>query len=271
MITFTAARHVEIFSFLMNRSPDIPHTIQACISSKIRRRALRFGIHNNAGLRATTLKLWTETAGGKTEVYLANRSLGGMLKASLHESGQWHIAYSQQAFEKRVKGAIPKFKDRYIENWPRPAEFASGMTLAFRIRTPWSAVTTPIVDSNIKRVIWLPNAPELRATEIDILITKPTIPVTGWPGEQSLSTLLIGSIPLENGETVWAVHRVIDMPDLSSLGKGTGWFCKGRSEKDLESEGLRDLVHDTAPDGSRIMHDCAIQRRKPKKQIQPTQ
>ncbi len=234
-------------------------------------RALRFGIHDGAGRRAATWKLWTEAAGGKSEVYLACRSLGGTLKTSLHESGKWHIAYSQRAFEERVKGAIPQFEDRYIEKWPRPSELAPGITLAFRIVTPWSAVTNLIEGSNSQGVTWLPNAPEPKATEIDILMTKPTAPVTGWPGNPSMGTSLIGSIPLENGETVWAVYWVVDMPDFTSLGKGTGRFYKGRSEKDLDSEGLRALGFGTGPDGSRVMYDWPVQGRTANKQIQETQ
>ena len=221
-------------------------------------RALRFGIHDGAGRRAATWKLWTEAAGGKSEVYLACRSLGGTLKASLHESSKWHIAYSQRAFVERVRGAIPQVEDRYIEKWPRPSELAPGITLAFRIVTPWSAVTNLIEGSDSKRVTWLPNAPEPRATEIDILMTKPTTPVTGWPGRSSMGTSLIGSIPLENGETVWAMYWVVDTPDFTSLSDGTGGFYKGRCKKDLASEGLRALVFGTEPDGSRVMYDCAV-------------
>jgi hypothetical protein len=74
--------------------------------------ALRFGIHDGAGHRASTWKLWTKTGTGKSEIYIACRELRGTLKASLHESRQWHIAFSQTTFEEHVKGAIPKFEDR---------------------------------------------------------------------------------------------------------------------------------------------------------------
>jgi len=222
-------------------------------------RVLRFGIHDGAGRRAATWKLWTETSAGRSEVYLTCRSLGGTLKTSLHESGKWHIAYSQRAFEERVKGPIPKFEDRYIEKWPRPSDITSGITLAFRIVTPWSAVTTPVKEGRFKGVTWLPKAPEPKATEIDVLITKPKTQVTGWPGRRSMGTSLIGSFPLENGETVWSVYWVVDMPDFSSLGKGTGRFFKGRNEKDLKGEGLRLLLFGTQPDCSRVMYDCAAQ------------
>src|SRR5437879_3904528 len=99
-------------------------------------RVVRFGISDGAGHRAATWKLWTETSGNKSDIYLACRALG-MLKASLHESGAWHIAYSKDSYEKDVKGTGPA-KDRFVEKWPRPSVIAPGLTLAFRIVTPWS-------------------------------------------------------------------------------------------------------------------------------------
>ena len=234
-------------------------------------RSLRFGIRDGARRRAATWKLWTETANGKSDVYLACRSLGGSLKASLHQSGNWHIAYSQRTFKEKVQGAIPKFTDRFVEKWPRPSDISPGVTLAFRIVTPWSAVTNVTEGSNTTGVIWIPNAPESKATEIDILLVKPTTSVAGWPGKQSMSTSLIGSILLESGETVWAVYWVVAMPDLTTVAKGTGSFYKGKSEKDLEGEGIRALVFGTKPDGSRVMYDCAVQTRTANKQMQATQ
>jgi hypothetical protein len=88
------------------------------------KQALRFAILDGAGHRAATWKLWTKTGAGRSEIYLNCREMRDSLKASLHESGQWHIAFSQRAFEEAVKGAIPKFKDRYLEKWPRPSDFA---------------------------------------------------------------------------------------------------------------------------------------------------
>jgi hypothetical protein len=223
-------------------------------------RVLRFGINDGSGHRAATWKLWTETSGKKSEIYLACRSLGGSLKASLHESGAWHVAFTKEAFEREVRDAIPE-KGRFIEKWPRPAETAPGMTLAFRIVTPWSAATIPLEQSGFKDVLWLPPADEPNATEIDIFIVKPTTVVSGWPGKRSMSTSLIGSIPLENGETVWAVYWVVPVPDLTKSTKGTARFFKGKTEKHLEGEGLRALVFGAEPDGSRVICDCNVQVR----------
>lgn len=38
--------------------------------------------------RAATWKLWAHSLGDRSELYIAYRSLGGELKASLHHSGQ---------------------------------------------------------------------------------------------------------------------------------------------------------------------------------------
>ena len=222
-------------------------------------RSLRFGIHDGSGNRAATWKLWTEFGSRNSELYLANRSLGGTFKASLHQSGNWHIAYSQKTFEDQVKGAIPKFNDRFIEKWPRPNEIVPGVTLAFRIVTPYSALTNSQDHGNYAKVKWIDNAPTSKATEVDILITKPAVSVSGGPGKRTMGTSIIGSFQLENGETVWAVSWIVDMPDFPKTDRGVGRFYRGKNKKDLETDGLRALVFGTEPDGSRVIYDCAVQ------------
>lgn len=223
-------------------------------------RSLRFGIADGGTRRAATWKLWTETAHGNSDVYLACRALGGSLKASLHQSGSWHIAYSPRTFEQDVRAAIPGIVDRFIEKWPRPAEIAPGVTLAFRIVTPASAVISPIEDFG--RVIWLPNAPSGKATEIDILLVKAGTPVSDWPTKRSMGTSLVGWITLESGDTLWAVYWVVPMPDLSRMKKGTARFFRGKSRADLTDDGLRALAFGAEPDGSRVMYDFAVQFKK---------
>ena len=196
---------------------------------------------------------------GKSDVYLACRVLGGKLKASMHESGSWHYAYNQKTFEEKVEGVVAKQRDRFIGKWPRPKGIAEVVTLAYRIVTPWSSVTSSIVETK-SDIIWIPNAPKPRATEIDIIITDQTTPVTGWPCKRSMGTLLVGSLKLENGETVWVVYKVIDMPDLSSAIKGKVQFYKGMGPKDLEGDNLRALAHSREQDGSRVMYDLVVQR-----------
>jgi hypothetical protein len=222
-------------------------------------KSLRFGIQDENGQRAATWKLWTETSGDNSEVYLTCRALGGVLKSSLHQSGNWHTAYSPIAFEKLLKGQVTETQNRFIQKWPKPKEIASGITLAFRIVTPWSAVSNSIEAGNHSKVKWLENAPEGKATEIDILYSKPTTIITDWPGKSSMGTRLIGNIPLNNGETVWAVCWIVDMPNFESWPKKLDMnYFNGCGKEDLKEDGLRMLVFGSEPDGSRTMFDFAV-------------
>jgi len=216
---------------------------------------VRFGISDGSGHRAATWKLWTPS--GKSDVYLTSRELRGTLKASLHQSGSWHVTYSQKAFENDVQGPVPTQHDRFLEKWPRPKPISPGVTLAFRIVTPFSAVTSPISQVD-QKVTWIPNCPLSHATEIDILIVSASTSIIGWPGKNNMGTKLIGSYNLTNGEVIWAVYWIVDMPNLSNVPKGTGWPLKGLRKESLKSEGLRALVFGNAPDGSREIYDCAV-------------
>ena len=140
--------------------------------------------------------------------------------------------------------------------WSRPDPIAGVMTLAHRIVTPSSAVTTPIGQEK-RTIIWLSNAPKGKATEIDIIITSPTATVSGWPGKKSMNTALIDKFKLENNETVWAVHRVIDSPKLPATGKG--YFLKGKGKEDLKNGSLRAIGFGNEHDGARTIYDCAVE------------
>jgi hypothetical protein len=222
------------------------------------REKLRFGIAAVGGYRAATWKVWTDGAPDRLDLYLACRRLGGHLKTSLHASGQWHTAYTRETFESAVKDVVPQGRDRFLERWPRPSPFAPGIVLAFRIVTPSAAVTSPISPA-APDVTWLPNAPDGKATEIDILLAEASVNVPGWPGRLSMGTSLVGSLQLGAGATAWVVYWTIDLPDKPSLPRGTGRFYKGRSAHDLQGANLRALTFGSEPDGSRVIYDFAVE------------
>ena len=191
-------------------------------------------------------------------MYLACRALRGTLKASLHASGEWHFAYSQETFEADVKPVAPEKLDRFIARWPRPVAIAPGVTLAFRIVTPSSAVSEPIrTTEKAAEIAWLPNAPSGKATEVDVFFIAASTRLPDWPGRRSMGTALIGSFPLRSGETVWAVYWVIDMPRVSLPPRPPRYF-KGRSRADVVSGRTRALIFGNEPDGSRVIYDCVV-------------
>ena len=218
---------------------------------------LRFGITDNNGHRAAT---WTITnPKSKSDIYISCRELRGTIKASLHQSGSWHIGYSKDAAEKY----LATDQNKYMEIWTRPKPIALGFTLAFRIVTPYSAVTSPLIESS-KHIIWIPNCNEGFATEIDLIITSSETVVRNWPGKDKMGTKLIGSFKLVNEETAWLVYWTIPMPDLSGLSGKQFQFYKGKSKQDLVGGNLRVIIFGQESDDSRTIFDCAIRNEKTK-------
>ena len=109
-------------------------------------KSIRFGVGSSGSLHGATWKLWTETSGGNSEIYMTCRALGGELKVSLHQSGKWHVAFDQKTYDEKVKGALPSLNSRFVDSWEEPPEISDGMIMAVRIITPMSAVS-----SNVKR------------------------------------------------------------------------------------------------------------------------
>jgi hypothetical protein len=60
--------------------------------------AVRFGVIDEGGRRAASWKCWAERGRGKNDIYLTSRTLGGVVKASLHESGNWQVDCDERKF-----------------------------------------------------------------------------------------------------------------------------------------------------------------------------
>lgn len=218
--------------------------------------SIRFGI-SDGRLRAATWKLFTPSK--EPEVYLACRELNGELKASLHKSGQWHVAYSPKFFTEKVL-SVDSTQKRFVQRWSRPAPLINGIILAYRIVTPYSSVTSAIGPAD-KRVAWIPNCPAGKATEIGIFIAASSVNVsTGWPGKDSMRSELVGSSKLPSGHSVCVVYWIIDMPDFSHAlpPEAVGRFFQGKTRSDLKSAHLRAIAFGEHSDGSRVMYDIAV-------------
>lgn len=220
--------------------------------------SLRFGVRNATGNRAQTWKVWTRSGVGKHDVYLTCRSLGGKLKASLHGSGSWHIGFIRAFLNDNLEDGHPKRQDPYIERWPRPAPSAPGVTLAYRIVVPTSGVNVPITDSLSSRIVWIQAAPEGMAIEIAVVFTAHDTLASPWPGQHSMNTEFVGNLSLENGEIVWVVSHIVDVPELPMLSGKPTQFKSGR-DIDLANANIRGIIFGNHEDGSRFMVDCAFE------------
>jgi len=231
---------------------------------------IRFGAMRADGKCSSTWKCWTFPGTEKRDVFLACREAHGDLKASLHQSGQWHVAFDGKKFSSMFgPGQAPE--RRFMTTVARPPVFANGLTVACRIVSPWSAVTRgPSVGK--KPVVWLPCPPEGMALCVLVLLSD-DLPQPGtWAGRwggpnvswveyengipsvcraAGWATENVGCICPPSGGSVQVVYQTgpFQAPPPAQLGPQGGLF-KGVSQEDLLKKGLRALMWGTSQDGA---------------------
>jgi hypothetical protein len=86
----------------------------------------RFGVGDPLGARSSEwVVMWKSTA---SDIYLAARTLGGTLKASIHESGRCHVR-APDTKSWRSPGAAPHFLDVWSINPQSKYEFPFGIVI----------------------------------------------------------------------------------------------------------------------------------------------
>jgi hypothetical protein len=86
----------------------------------------RFGVGNPLGARSSEwVIMWKSTS---SDVYVATRTLGGILKASIHESGRCHIR-APDPEKWRSPGAPPRFLDVWSIDPHANYEFPFGIII----------------------------------------------------------------------------------------------------------------------------------------------
>jgi hypothetical protein len=221
-------------------------------------RVLRFAVGDAEGAHAATWRVWSPSGRGKSDVYLACRSLGGALKTSLHESGSWHVGFIRDYVEANLNPGDPWRDDPYLDQWPRPLEISRGVTLGYQIVVLPSAVAEPSERVSVSSIMWIPAPSPESAVEISLLLTSANAVVRGWPGIDSMGTQLVGSYALDNGETLWVVHRMMDTPPIGLVGGGTAHWFRSKGPDDLRGSNVGALVFGDAEDGRRVIVECGV-------------
>jgi hypothetical protein len=96
---------------------------------------LRFAVGRPDGPQSSVWSVFARA--GKSDVYVANRQIASILKFSLHESGIWRLAFTEQYASDRVASG-EEIGDRVQHRWLRPPETQPGWTHAMSIVIPVS-------------------------------------------------------------------------------------------------------------------------------------
>jgi len=115
----------------------------------------------------STWRVWTGPHAD--DVYVTSRHLAGLVKTSLHQSGQW------QTSTVRRSGGEPwdlGIGGRHLDRWKEPEALSPGITLAFMIVMPASQLVQwrDHTDDPCVRLMMEPDC----ALSVDVLILRPT-------------------------------------------------------------------------------------------------
>lgn len=218
-------------------------------------RAVRFGVKSSAGQVSVTWKCFTRTGSGKADVYVTCRSLALPLKLSLHESGQWHVAFDREEFPNLFEPSSSP-SSRFSRIWEQAQPLSHGLTLACRIHFPWYAINRGSGVGDPK-VVWLPAPTEGHSTEVAIFVSTRQLDLAAWPGRDSMGTLPVGYLRLDGNASALLVHHTVPAVAGGFPQLPPPRFFKGASEQDL-SKANRALAWGRHTDGSVIFQEAPV-------------
>lgn len=163
-------------------------------------RVVRFAVGSHTR-RSSVWRVWSNNK--SSDVYVAVRNIAGVQKFSLHESGQWHMAYNTPEAAEQWGGKA----DRFMDTWSRPDHGITGWTKALAVKVPHGSLSDLPDEPADDAVLWLPEAPEGKAAVVGIAVVAAN---QGWVEMRGRP---VAAYRLVNGEAVVLVYEIEDMTD----------------------------------------------------------
>lgn len=169
---------------------------------------LRFVVGTEEGPWSGTWIAWANQ--GKGDVYVANRSIAGDLKVSLHQSGECRFALTSQHLKK--PNAIAGPDDRKPVAWQMTENVGMpGVSRPLAINIPSTELTDTVPPPKKAPVLFIPPAPEGQMTEIGFVFTRQDVKSDPWPG--AATGMAFGAYFDLNGlEKAWILARHVEIP-----------------------------------------------------------
>lgn len=170
----------------------------------------RFGVGYPDRLQSGVWRVWADP--GKSDVYVAIRTIAGTFKVSLHESGDCNASITQQACEKDPRLVEALGGRRHIDQWHRRTHTGSLLSIPLRIAFPeselrWRSGKSP----QGTEVQWLPPPPGGHSIDVLCTFTGQAYPTGDFPWRANGGELLKWTL-LENGEIFWLTRLIYPTP-----------------------------------------------------------
>jgi hypothetical protein len=209
---------------------------------------VRFAVGAPDGPQSAVWLVFTRR--GKSDVYVANRHIGGSLKVSLHQSGLWRLAYTQE-YAATLKAPGTGTDDRVQEQWTRPAEQRPGWTHAMSIIVPVADLWEPEPRLDLPPGIKWRHAPAPgMESHFALMLERASGYVDRRPAGDALAVL-----PLPNGENLWVIAAdVISTQESLRVHEQSRANLRARVAGAWDY-GSRALIFGDRPDGARVIID----------------
>ena len=235
-------------------------------------RGARFAVGSTDGPRGSVWRIWVNG----NDVYVAARVAASEMKVSLHASGKWRSAFTERHVQ-REDALIASDRDRAVDKWERPDEFAPGWTRAFVIVVPASEVVpSQAVITDPGEIIWIDPLPDGWATIFTVLLSAPD--ATGSDGRGFATaagrenfTEVVTAIELRKGERAWVVAHAEELSEewrqnleaLRAQMLSQGAEAMATARQDPQPHDLRAFASGHYDDGTRFYTDIALPLDRP--------
>jgi len=167
-----------------------------------KRGGLRWAVGSFDGLRSSTWRLWGNKKG---DIYISVRSLGGIIKTSLHRDGNCHTGFTSH-YAGSGNSLAPTEKSRHWDEWRLSND---SVVRAMQIVVPSSELRR-FKSNESEQMKWLPSPINGSASVVSIFIAQPEALKT-WP-EAEHGTKPLGII-WTNKRIMWAVYAENSIDD----------------------------------------------------------
>jgi hypothetical protein len=217
--------------------------------NRTQRFIFRFGVGDPSGFQSGVWRVWAGP--GKSDVYMAIRTIAGINKISLHATGACNASLTSQAVKNDPALTERLGGSRHLDQWSRPMHTGSLLSIPLRIRFPESELRTRIgSEEPEKKVVWLPAPPSDHAVDVVCNFTGQVFESGKWPWQDEGGTLLT-SAKLQNGEAFWLTALVYRAP------QGLRSMIEQQRDRARVPPNSRLLIGETGPGNVRVLTDAA--------------
>lgn len=221
--------------------------------SKLSGFTFRFCIGSQGGKRSGVWRVWTND--GKSDVYVAVRTIAGLSKISLHETGDCNASMTAQSIAMDSTMLEKLNGTRHLDQWRRPLRTGRLLSIPLRLRFPASELRAGIDSVPEKDLHWIP--PPIDGCTCDVVFMFSSSPHEpgDWPW-RTTGGICLASTVLANGEKLWLVSKNY------TTGQPLASVLDERKPSNLPL-GSRLLMGEIGPGNIRIITDAASDKSAP--------